>query len=111
MTAMSKIHCSCGCVIPDISDGQSFKGYIMSDKQRFPFYDLADEIIESPDPNREKLCMKFRKEVGTGYIRFKRVYQCFECGRILIENENGEFSVFTPENHNNTKVLDFFPSD
>lgn len=111
MTAMSKIYCSCGCVIPDISDGQSFKGYIMSDKQRFPFYDLADEIIESPDPNREKLCMKFRKEVGTGYIRFKRVYQCFECGRILIENENGEFSVFTPENHKNTKVLDYSPSD
>lgn len=103
---MSKISCVCGNLIPDIGDGQSFKGYILSDKQRFPFYDFADEMISSANPDREALCMTFRKEVGTGYIRFKRVYQCFECGRILIENEDGEFSVFAPEDHGNTAVLD-----
>lgn len=103
---MSKIQCPCGCVIPDIGDGQSFKGYILSDKQRFPFYDFADEMIGSSYPDKDELCMTFRKEVGTGYIRFKRVYQCFECGRMLIENENGEFTVFTPEGHNDTRVLD-----
>lgn len=104
---MWKIVCVCGNPIPDISDGQSFKGYILSDKELFPFYDFADEMIESDHPDREALCMTFRKEVGAGYIRLKRVYQCFECGRILIENEDGEFSVFAPENHDNTKVLDF----
>lgn len=104
---MSKIICGCGCVIPDIADSQSFKGYILSDKQRFPLYELADELIESSHPDREELCMTFRKEVGTGYIRLKRVYQCFECGRILIENEDGEFAVFAPEGHNDTSVLDF----
>lgn len=104
---MSKITCSCGCVIPDIGDHQSFKGYILSDKQLFPFYDLADEMIESAHPDKEELCMTFRKEFGRGYIRLKRVYQCFECGRILIENEDGEFAVFAPEGHDDTKVLDF----
>lgn len=103
---MSKISCVCGCIIPDIGDGQSYKGYILSDKQLFPFYDFADEMIESNHPDKEELCMTFRNEVGTGYIRLKRVYQCFECGRILIENEDGEFSIFAPENHDNTKVLD-----
>lgn len=103
---MSKIYCNCGGVLPDISDGQSFKGYILSDKQLFPFYDLADEMISSSYPDKEELCMTFRKEVGTGYIRFKRVYQCFECGRILIEGENGEFTIFAPEGHNDTQVLD-----
>lgn len=107
MTAMSKIYCNCGCVIPDISDGQSFKGYIMSDKQRFPLLDFADELIQSPHPDKEELCMTFRHEFGAGYIRLKRVYQCFECGRILIEDENGEFAVFAPEGHGDTGVLDF----
>lgn len=104
---MSKIACSCGNLIPDISDRQSFKGYILSDKELFPFLDFADEMIESPHPDKEELCMTFRKEIGAGYIRLKRVYQCFECGRILIENDDGEFSVFAPEGYNNTPVLDF----
>ena len=104
---MSKIACVCGELIPDVGDGQSFKGYILSDKELFPLYDLADEMIESDHPDREELCMTFRSEFGTGYIRLKRVYQCFECGRILIENEDGEFSVFAPEGHDDTKVLDF----
>lgn len=104
---MSKIACGCGNLIPDIGDGQSFKGYVLSDKELFPFYDFADEMIESDHPDKEELCMTFRKEVGTGYIRLKRVYQCFECGRILIENEDGEFSVFAPEGHDNANALDF----
>lgn len=104
---MSKILCGCGNIIPDVGDGQSTKGYILSDKNLFPLYDLADKLIESPDPDREKLCMTFRKEVGAGYIRLKRVYQCFECGRLHIENDNGGFTVFAPEKHDNTKVLDF----
>lgn len=104
---VSKIACSCGNMLPDISDRQSFKGYILSDKELFPFYDLADEMIESPHPDKEELCMTFRREFGGGYIRLKRIYQCFECGRILVENEDGEFSVFAPEGHNDTKVLDF----
>lgn len=104
---MSKIICGCGNVIPDIHDGQSTKGYILSDKELFPLYDLADELIESPRPDREELCMTFRREVGAGCIRLKRVYQCYECGRLLIENENGGFNVFVPEGHNDTNVLDF----
>ena len=104
---MSKIACVCGNPIPDIGDHQSFKGYILSDKELFPFYDFADEMIESPHPDREELCMTFRKEIGTGYIRLKRVYQCFECGRLLIEDVDGEFAVFAPERHNDTRVLDF----
>ena len=94
-------------MIPDISDSQSFKGYILSDKELFPFLDFADEMIESPHPDREELCMTFRKEIGTGYIRLKRVYQCFECGRLLVEDKEGEFAVFAPEGHNDTRVLDF----
>lgn len=104
---MAKIYCPCGACIPDISDHQSFKGYILSDKQLFPLYDLADELIGSSHPDKEELCMTFRSEVGGGYIRMKTVYQCFECGRLLIEDENGEFTVFAPEGHNDTRVLDF----
>ena len=106
---MSKIVCRCGKVIPDICDGQSAKGYIISDKELLPLYDFADELIVSPHPDREALCMTFRKEVGAGYIRLKRIYRCFECGRLLIENGDGGFDVFAPEGHTDTMVLDFSP--
>lgn len=108
---MSKIVCSCGNVIPDIRDGQSAKGYILSDKELLPLYDLADEMIESTHPDRVELCMTFRKEVGAGHILLKPVYQCFECGRLLIDDGNGGFAVFAPEGHNDAKVLGFSPGE
>ena len=64
---MAKICCPCGVCIPDISDHQSFKGYILSDKQLFPFYDFADEMIESSHADKEELCMTFPVFVPEGH--------------------------------------------
>lgn len=92
----------------DNTDNIGYKGRIISDKEYFPLLDMADEIIERESDDREKLSMEFRRNIG-GYIRFRNVYQCYECGRLAVEGESGEFFFFTPENHNITNLLNFEP--
>lgn len=103
---MSRIKCKCGNILHDNGDNISYKGRIISDKEYFPLLDLADEIIERESDDREKLSMEFRRNIG-GYIRLKDVFQCYECGRLAVEGEFGEFFFFTPENHNEINLLDF----
>lgn len=102
---MSWIKCKCGEILHDNTDNISYKGYLISDKQFFPLLDLADEMIEATADSREELSMRFRENIGE-YIRFLDVFQCYNCGRILIEGEGRNFYVFKPEGHENTKLLD-----
>ena len=107
---MSWIQCKCGEILHDITDNISYKGRILSDKQFFPLLDLADELIEDNSADREAVAMRFRQNIG-GYIRFRDIYQCYNCGRILIEGENGEFLFFMPDGHDNTRLLDVKTGD
>ena len=102
---MSRIRCKCGEILHDNTDNISYKGYVLSDKQFFPLLELADEMIEDTSPDREVPVMKFRQNIS-GYIRFRCVYQCYECGRLLVEGENGDFFFFSPEDHENKELLD-----
>ena len=47
------IRCKCGNIIQDITDCVSYKEHIVSDKEYFKMLDLADEMIESPEINRD----------------------------------------------------------
>ena len=107
---MSWIRCKCGEILHDNTDNISYKGYVLSDKQFFPLLDLADEMIEDTSPDREALAMRFRGNIDE-YIRFRCVYQCYGCGRLLVEGENGEFFFFLPEDHKNKKLLDVETGD
>lgn len=106
---MSKIKCRCGNILPDITDKIRYKGYIISDMEIFEMFDLADEMIESGNPQRENLAMTFRRNIGGGesYIRLKEVYQCPFCGRIIIETNPGEFCFFIPEENEEKNLLDY----
>lgn len=106
---MSKIICRCGNILPDITDNLSYKGYIVSDKELFKMYDFVDELIETDSCQKESLMMTFRKNVciGKKYIRLKEIYQCPQCGRILIENTPGEYSFFCPEGNSKRNLLDY----
>ncbi|MCH5203383.1 MAG: hypothetical protein J1F03_01485 [Oscillospiraceae bacterium] len=95
----------CGEILHDNTDYISYKGHILSDKQFFPLLDLADELIEDDSSDREALSMRFRRNIDE-YIRFRCVYQCYNCGRLLVEGENGEFFFFAPEGHDNKSLFD-----
>ena len=106
---MSKIKCRCGNILPDITDNIRYKGYIIYDMEQFELFDLADEMIESKNPQREALAMTFRRNIGVGerYIRLKEMYQCPLCGRMIIETSPGEFCFFMPEEHHEKNLLDY----
>lgn len=103
---MSWIVCRCGEMIKDITDAMGYKGRIISDKEFFPLLDLADEHICSVHSDKNQLAMSFRTNIGK-YIRFREIFQCRQCGRIIIENEHGDFCFFAPEEHNCNDLLDF----
>ncbi len=106
---MSKLICRCGNIIPDITDNLPYKGYIISDKELFKMYDFVDKLIETDSNQKERLTMTFRKNVHIGkkYIRLKEIYQCPNCGRILIETILGEYSFFCPEENIENNLLDY----
>ena len=104
-----KIICKCGNILPDITDNLPYKGYIISDKELFKMYDFVDELIETDNNRKESLMMTFRRNVciGKTYIQLKEMYQCPQCGRILIENILGQYSFFYPEGNTKRNLLDF----
>lgn len=99
---MSKIICKCGNVLPDTTDRISYKGYLVPDNEYFDILDLIDKMIESKKTDRKELVMTYRKN-----IRLKNIYQCYNCGRIMIETASGNFCTFLPEEHDNKNILDY----
>lgn len=71
--------------------------------------DLADKMIEPTNPDREELAMSFRRNIGfrDSYIKLKVIFQCPACGRILLENNKGEFCSFIPEDSDDKSFLDY----
>lgn len=98
--------CQCGQQIKDISDGHSYKAHFMSDKNWLLLWDAVDNTIESPATSpkeKETTCMNVRKKI---YSRV--MYQCFQCGRIYLNDENNQLISFTPEIENTSvHLLDF----
>lgn len=98
---MSWLRCQCGYIIHDSSDFLSYKGSIMADQDESDYFDRVEEIIKSDNPNKNSLMCDFLRELG--YMT-KTIYQCSQCGRLYIE-DNNEFFCFRPENHTNNNVL------
>ncbi|MCM1506505.1 MAG: hypothetical protein NC177_05145 [Ruminococcus flavefaciens] len=96
---MSKLKCCCGHIISDTTDYISYKGHIIPDQDECDYFDRAEELIKSDNPDKNSLMCDFLYSVND-----KIIYQCTECGRLYIEDNNKLFC-FMPENHNNTKIL------
>ena len=82
-----KMKCNCGESIQDYTDYQVGKAYLVSDQ------DKEDLLAAS-------------KNIFSAFSKLSRkLYQCSNCGRIIILEKNGDVSSFLPENVNNTKKL------
>lgn len=96
---MSKIRCYCDNIISDSTDYIRYKGYIIADQDENDYFDSIEKIIKSDNPDKNSLMCDFLCDFDT-----KTIYQCTECGRLYIE-ENNKLFCFKPENHSNTKIL------
>lgn len=104
---MSWLKCKCGHTFHDNSDGHYWKAHLITDKDWFPLLDMADSLIESPDPDRATLCMTLRHNLAgkQGCVQHRVLYLCPECGRVYIEDPEGRFFCFAPEDSDSDKML------
>ena len=104
---MSSLLCKCGFVFHDNSDGHYWKAHLITDKDWFPLLNMADSLIGSPDPDRALLCHTLRHNLGgkDACVQEREICQCPECGRVYIENQDGAFFCFAPEDEGCEKML------
>jgi hypothetical protein len=93
-----KIGCHCGAQIVDQSDNLPHKGHLIPDQAWFATFDaIDDEVI---DPVAEE---RLSKEAAYHHARriicrFARLmWQCRECGRLYIDDLDGQLRCFVPE--------------
>lgn len=85
------IQCVCGNQIKDTTDGISYKARYISDQDWFEVLDKIASLIESNQADRKTLCREFYGFFGG---KTKAMYQCTGCGRLFVEDKNGEMREF-----------------
>lgn len=98
-----KIKCTCKNLIIDQTDYLKNKGYLISDTQWFDFWNDIDNAIEkSEESNKEneEACMQLRKQ-----IVFKTLWECKSCGKLYIEEKNGNLVSYTPDTKKYNEIL------
>lgn len=117
---MSKLKCRCGHIIVDQTDNLTYKADILPDQSFDRFLDSIDLIIkeflnaEKNNDRQEWIKRNFNADypdnlndsqmlgdlVTNRYTNlFKKIYQCENCGRLFIQERNGEnkFISFHPD--------------
>jgi len=124
---MSKLGCICGHTITDQTDAIPYKGHIIRDVIEEPFleklYGIIDSLIDAiKNDQREKwvkdnfhdsypLHLKNSDMVHDLFIGYyldqtRDIYQCENCGRILIQvGTSQNYATFKPESGNWKNIL------
>lgn len=87
--------CMCGYRIHDTTDNLSYKASILADQDDEDFSDEIERYVsdETLDPNA---CMHHIMHIWSEYL-WRKIYQCDQCGRIIIEDRSGRLYFFAPE--------------
>jgi len=96
-----KIKCTCGEIIFDQTDYLPYKSYIIGDKDYFDFHDKIDEAIQSKEEDREKLSMDVRRAEKS-----RLAWECNTCGRLYLNDADGNLIEYRPENGKANRVFD-----
>lgn len=124
---MSKLECICGHTIVDQSDGLHYKGHVIPDVVQEPLfeklYGIIDSLIDAiKNDQREKwvkdnfqgsypLDLQNSSMVQDLFTRHyidqtRDIYQCENCGRILIQvGTSHDYATFKPELGNWKNIL------
>ena len=124
---MSKIACKCGHIIVDQTDFVSYKGDIIPDVVQPSLFEKLSTIIDSltdaiENGQREKwinenfsdpypMGLQYSSMVHDLFLRYyidqaRKIYQCENCGRILIQiGKSQQYSSFKPESDNWRNIL------
>ena len=122
---MAKILCKCGNTIFDQTDFIENKAYFIKDKEYINYeqkrINLINDFVKAIILNKRKEWVE--KEFGTGcdfdnhrvisyliskdFLEYELpMFQCDECGRVLIENKDNKFCFFVPEDGDCKDIFD-----
>jgi len=93
-----KIGCHCGAVLADQTDDLPHKGHVIPDQDWFALYDAIDDAVINPVAEG-----KLSKETAYHLARqiigrcARLVWQCRECGRLYVDDADGQLHSFAPE--------------
>ncbi|PCI93479.1 MAG: hypothetical protein COB15_16310 [Flavobacteriales bacterium] len=99
-----KINCTCGNIIVDQTDYLKNKGYLISDTQWFDFWNDIDNAIEKSGESKkekEEACMQLRNQ-----NIFKTLWECTSCGKLYIDDKNGNLISYTSDKNDYNGILD-----
>ncbi len=87
--------CMCGYRVHDNTDHLSYKASILADQDD---EDIIDEIERyvSDETLDQDACMHRIMRIRSEYL-WRKIYQCVQCGRIIIEDRSGRLYFFAPE--------------
>lgn len=128
---MSKLKCSCGHIISDITNNLSYKGQILKDQDDTVFWEtICKEMAEfiSANVNNKKsdwvdkhFLPDYPKNLGNesiisdflGVLNLKymtSIYECESCGRLLVQEkiDSEKFVSYMPED---SKVYNILASE
>ena len=124
---MSKLRCNCNHVISDTTDNLPYKADLIPDQSFYVAFDRIEEVIDSliEATKRNERNVWIENQFGKQYPKDltdtqmicdiftsrvtdlgKTIYQCENCGRILIQKGHTDrFISFAPENSDWKDIL------
>ena len=98
--------CRCGNTIKDTTDCLRQKGHLTPDQDLYLVWDeMDDQVIDrvaSKELAQNDAYMLSRSLMAAPT---RRMYQCFECGRLYIDGLDGELHCFLPESETTDKGI------
>lgn len=93
---MSWLPCRCGYIFHDNTDFLSFKAHFRADQDTDDFFCQVEDILKNQklsaeDKAHEILC------VADFHYTNRILYQCPECGRLFVEDNDQHYHCFAPE--------------
>lgn len=97
-----KFRCNCGNIIHDTTDFLSYKANFLANQDEEDFDD-GMELLLNESLSKEE-CLNKMWSLYTHYAS-RSMYQCSKCGRIFLEDIEGNLHCFVPEEHDNKSLL------
>ena len=101
-----KIGCHCGATIFDQTDDLPQKGHLIPDQEWFATYDAMDDEVIVPltegSIDKENAFRLSRRVISRSS---RLMYQCGVCGRLYIDDEQGELHCYVPCDDQTSKEI------
>ena len=100
-----KLHCPCGEIISDSTDGLPRKGHLIPDQEWVFMHNALEKAIEDAVARRltvESAFMRVQLILGDAS---RLVYQCCGCGRLFVDDRQHKTHSYTPSSDETCKEI------